>query len=250
MAREHVCPRCHAGPGVACRKNRNKVKGTSVYLPGSPMKGVHPERMALLPFELDWHRVTAGLYRAVDTRTKPHTVYETGKDEGNQARLGYPWYLACWPENREHEAQRKTGLGDLATARRLAMSSRCDDCCRFVMFGDLEHKGHGFWRCRDRVSCQAVTAEKDRIEREQFEAIEREPWAAIEMRQGRVVGEMVFSHKHGKHTNSTVVKMTPEDIKRAIEVLTDWRDASPPLFDVDTTPAAPGPDWEWPDGAD
>ena len=238
MARERACPTCHAEAGDPCRTRTR-------HGPGPSLKGVHAERMALLPFELTWHRSRTGTYRAVDDRVTPNVIYQVGK---GVVRYGYPWYVSCWREGEgdESTAQAKTGLSNQATAKRLAAHSRCGQCDRWLMLGDLEQWING-WRCRDHETCEAIMAERDRAEREQFEAIEREPWSDIALRPGRVVPELAFTRKaNERHADTTVVKMTPADIDRAIEVLTAWRALNPP-YDVDPTPAAPGPDWVWPD---
>jgi hypothetical protein len=157
-ALEHVCPRCRQGVGNPCRS----AKGRSGYT-GPTLKAPHPERLAKLPFDLNWHRTPGKLMRALDTRTTPHsTVYEIGRDETR--RDGRQWYLATWVSGSSHIAQRKEGLSTSAVAKRLASHSRCGSCGIFTMFADLEHVGHGLYQCRDRQPCEA------RVEAEQAQA--------------------------------------------------------------------------------
>lgn len=177
---------------------------------------MHPERLALLPFELTWHRATeAGqtVWRAVDNRQSPHVVYQVGKGE---VRYGYPWYVSCWREGEENQAQAHEHLRNRAIAQQLAEHSRCSDCGGWFMFGDLEPRREGteVFRCRDRAACQARAAETERKEREEFEAIDRQPWDSIKLRQGRVVPELVFTRNGGdaRHASSAVVRVTDLDI--------------------------------------
>lgn len=283
LAREHACPRCHAEADRPCKtRQRPAVAGHRGLTPGIPMKGVHPERLALLPFELNWHRAGKSLYRAIDNRVTPHVVYEIGRDPEKE-RYGSPWYLACWREGVIRVVQRHTALSEMTVAKRLASNSRCSECWRFVMFGDLEHKGKGFWQCRNRAECDAIKTERDRRDHEQLEASERKSWDEISIRQGRVVQELVFtevSELDSLNAHSTVVRATPADVDRLWTVLTRHRlerdaqapaagaelaamndeafrlaceiwpqNTNRPQFDVDVTPSTPGPDWEWPDGS-
>jgi hypothetical protein len=41
-----TCRRCHAVPGKPCMRNRRKIGNSSIVMPGSPMIGVHAERLA------------------------------------------------------------------------------------------------------------------------------------------------------------------------------------------------------------
>lgn len=247
-ARERVCPRCHAEAGEMC-KSQGGTRSLGRRTPRKHIQSVHPERMALLPFELTWHRAKGDgggtVYRAVDNRTSPHTVYEVGRDEAS-SRYGFDWYLACWHDGVALTTQRKTGLSNQATSKRLASSSRCHECSRFVMFGDLVPQKPGselFW-CRDRESCQAIVAEKEARELEELRRIETEPYEAIELREGRFTPELVFTRAGMGGRSSNVVRATPADIDRLIEVLTAWKSANPP-FDVDLSVSSEGPAWEW-----
>jgi hypothetical protein len=238
MAREHECPRCSAAAGNPCRsRNRHGWFGPE-------LKGVHPERMALLPFELDWHRVKndAGKLRAIDNRVTPHVTYEVGKDESSY-RYGYNYYLACWREGVADTTQRKNGLSTVSVAKRLASYSRCNDCGRFVMFGDLEMGSRGNFRCRDRENCEAIVADQEAEARAEFLRIRSIDHDAITVSTDDYSMPVLHLSK-GSTTSKT--DLTPLDVDRAIEVLTAWRDARP-VFDVDLTVSSGGPEWVWPD---
>ena len=238
MAREYKCDRCGAEAGAPCRSsNRHGPYGPA-------LKSVHPERMALLPFELDWHRVknNSRTYRAIDDRVTPHVVYEVGKGE---VRYGYPWYVACWREGAENDAQRQLHLSTQATARRLASKHRCSDCHRWLMFGDLMPQAPGsvLFCCRDRESCESVVADREAAERDELLAIRSTDHDAITVSTDQYKMPVLHMSKGGS-TSST--EMTPADLDRAIEVLKGWRDARP-VFDVDLTVSSGGPEWVWPD---
>lgn len=222
QARCYDCPRCGALAGAVCRsKNRHGWYGPA-------LRSVHPERLALLPFELTWHRATeAGqtVWLAVDNRQSPHVVYQVGKGE---VRYGYPWYVACWREGVAGTTQRHTALRSRAVAQRLAEHSRCQDCGRSGMFGDMEPMSPGseLFRCRDRESCEAVRAEADRAERELIAQIERQPYDELGIRPGRVVPELYFTTNgiaNPRNSTSTVVRLPEPDVDRLWYALTRHR---------------------------
>jgi hypothetical protein len=49
LALKVPCPNCHSEAGRKCMKRRDHIKNTSLVMPGTAMKTVHPERLALVP---------------------------------------------------------------------------------------------------------------------------------------------------------------------------------------------------------